>query len=815
MSAYRNIAVNAQINGLGDVNLRADNTGTGIGTVTFGNNGSVVNAATVSIFFNPSVNPAGSGVNSTSYTNSTENFRNNVSSAILRTYMLVNTVYDLQNIQNEPTLFGSGQQASLYALGRNIDASATATWNNGAGFIPIGTTPVDVIFNGQGHTIDRLTIVSSQSLVGLFGSASFPSFHNDGISNLGLTNVNITATAANSTVGALVGSNRGIITNVYVTGNVTASGTESVVGGLAGSNSQDATITGSYSNVSVGGGNASHVGAAGFPFSFTSPAPTGAVGGLIGSNIGLVVDSYSTGQVSGGSTNNIGGLIGFNAGTALRTYATGSVSGGTGSAVGGLVGYNDAFHGISFGGTTGIFEGDVQQSFASGSVSTGLGGYAGGLVGINHGIICNNCFFPVVVGYIDQSYSTSSVSGGSNSLIGGLVGWNEGTVLESYATGLITGDLSTVRGGLVGQDNHQTFGGTLSNNYWDIQTSGLTTDGASAGSTGLQTTDLKAALPTGFDPTVWMLSSSLNSGYPYLVSNPPPALTPPTPPTPPTPTPTPTPPTTSLPPDTFSTQQVANLAQPINTIMAGSTLNVTVGTSALSPQIRAELAQILSNLPNIGNVTSYTLLTLIENAIDSALQHTFLSPTQMQAVAGLFLTNLKSQNTLTRGTGIDFIESVLTDALTKALGAEMKSAGYSEYVIQPMVFITTLAMNNFFAVTDPTNAKYGGPQGAALYATIKTTAGELVQVGQAGIGLWSDINSLRANFSQLNASADQVHALALLQRNQGNIAESTRLLKLERDTRTTIDNLRRLYTVSGVSILDSSGGSNFLSIFVQ
>ena len=44
--------------------------------------------------------------------------------------MLVNTVYDLQNMQN----YLSG----AYALGRDIDASATASWNGGAGFAPVG-----------------------------------------------------------------------------------------------------------------------------------------------------------------------------------------------------------------------------------------------------------------------------------------------------------------------------------------------------------------------------------------------------------------------------------------------------------------------------------------------------------------------------------------------------------------------------------------------------------------------------------------------------------------------------------------------------
>ena len=131
LSAYRNIAVNANITstGGGGVVLRADNAGTGTGTVTFGG-GQVSTAGAVSIFYNPT--GSSSTVNATKYTAPTQtNFSGNVTGgATLNTYMLVNTVYDLQNMQNN--------LAGVYALGRDIDASATASWNGGAGFTPVG-----------------------------------------------------------------------------------------------------------------------------------------------------------------------------------------------------------------------------------------------------------------------------------------------------------------------------------------------------------------------------------------------------------------------------------------------------------------------------------------------------------------------------------------------------------------------------------------------------------------------------------------------------------------------------------------------------
>ena len=134
LSAYRNIAVNANITstGGGGVVLRADNAGTGTGTVTFGG-GQVSTAGAVSIFYNPTGN--NSTLNATKYSAPTQtNFSGNVTGgATLNAYMLVNTVYDLQNMKNN--------LSGTYALGRDIDASATASWNGGAGFAPIGMPP--------------------------------------------------------------------------------------------------------------------------------------------------------------------------------------------------------------------------------------------------------------------------------------------------------------------------------------------------------------------------------------------------------------------------------------------------------------------------------------------------------------------------------------------------------------------------------------------------------------------------------------------------------------------------------------------------
>jgi filamentous hemagglutinin family protein len=136
-------------------------------------------------------------------------------------FMLVNNVTDLQNIRQN--------LAGDYALVGNIDASSTATWNQGAGFIPIGTlqAPFTGSLTGNGAFIDGLTINSSLPLVGLFGISVFGS-----VSNLHLTNASITGNSA-AAVGFVTGLNVGLIFNVDATGSVSGTG---ALGGLAGIN---------------------------------------------------------------------------------------------------------------------------------------------------------------------------------------------------------------------------------------------------------------------------------------------------------------------------------------------------------------------------------------------------------------------------------------------------------------------------------------------------------------------------------------------------------------------------------------------------
>lgn len=228
-----------------------------------------------------------------------------------------------------------------YALGTDIDASATAAWNGNSGFMPVGngTTAFTGRLDGLGHSIDRLTIDrGSSDQVGLFGVASAMS----SISNLTLARVNIVGRLF---VGALAGDGNGAISNCHVTGNVTGG---RFVGGLVGQrNAGSNWVRDSHTDVAVAG--------------------TNLVGGLVGNLMyGNISGSYASGPVTGDKW--VGGLLGeADAGSLIDSYASGAVSGN--AYVGGLVG---SLQGQA-----------VARSFASGAVSgTGTSpSYVGGLIG--------------------------------------------------------------------------------------------------------------------------------------------------------------------------------------------------------------------------------------------------------------------------------------------------------------------------------------------------------------------------------------------------------------------------------------------------
>jgi hypothetical protein len=142
----------------------------------------------------------------------------------------------------------------------------------------------------------------------------------------------------------------------------------------------------------------------------------------------------------------------------------------------------------------------ISNCYSTGSVSGS--NYIGGLIGDCNTNTITNC------------YSTCSVNGSSNA--GGFVGYEYyGTISYCYSTGSISG--GSYLGGLVGVNY-----GTVSNSFWDTQTSGTNTGisyGNLSGATGESTSNMKTAatfLNAGWDANIWYMDSGVNNGYPYL-----------------------------------------------------------------------------------------------------------------------------------------------------------------------------------------------------------------------------------------------------------------------------------------------------------
>lgn len=289
---------------------------------------------------------------------------------VFETYMTtvhtkIYDINDLQNINNNLT--------ANYLLMNDIDASATAGWNGGLGFDPIGS-PGNYFsgeFQGDGHTIYGLRINRpSEEKVGLFAGLNDGAFVND-------TGLMVDIVGNNET-GGLAGWSIGRIGNCSVTGSVTGI---DFVGGLLGYSTQayddirlsstDCTVTGRdwvggfigqftgmFANISycsssgtvsgrdyVGGfAGATDHSQAFVKQSYSTADVTGnsSVGGFSGFNYLHITDCYATGDVEG--IDKVGSMVGWCDGLIDSSYATGHVTGTTNT---------DSFIGYKLAGSTG------------------------------------------------------------------------------------------------------------------------------------------------------------------------------------------------------------------------------------------------------------------------------------------------------------------------------------------------------------------------------------------------------------------------------------------------------------------------------
>jgi|GEM_PF-504123 len=221
----------------------------------------------------------------------------------------------------------------------------------------------------------------------------------------------------------------------------------------------------------------------------SSGANVGMFGRLAGSRWGSSGSILNVGLLNVNVTGNnqVGALVGYQDeySSISNSYTTGTVTGSY--AVGGLVGNA---------------KGSISNCYSKATVRwdniTGgsyFGAAFGGLVGENYAAISN-------------SYATGNVTG--DHFVGGLVGRHifgtgPGTITKCYSTGLVSG--ASGLGGLVGNSD-----ASVTNSFWDIQTSG---QAISAGGTGKTTAEMKTIHPF----STWDINTTvtdLNNGYPYL-----------------------------------------------------------------------------------------------------------------------------------------------------------------------------------------------------------------------------------------------------------------------------------------------------------
>jgi hypothetical protein len=346
-----------------------------------------------------------------------------------------------------------------YILMNDIDASITRTWNNEAGFDPVGTFYGH--FDGQNYTIYDLYINrSSEDYVGLFSH-----FHGPGSGKAEGNNVifeNATVVGANRTA-VFAGNSNGTYAKTFFNikiRNSTVYG-EDYVGGMFGY----------YHNIYyLDTWNISYCSFSG------NISGDSYVGGLMGyAYYTHVFDCYTEGYVDG-TGNFIGGLFGYcyQSVKIKRSFSTMDVDGA--NYVGGLLGWFDD-------GPTGF----VHDSYARGD-ATGSESYVGGLVGY---VLSLN---PTL--NISRCYSTGKVTAGGVN-VGGLIGYatistqqyiyscfwdnqTSGQTTSEGGTGKTTAEMQNIvtytDTDTVGLDSPWDFVGnsnndTGNNDYWNIYAS--------------------------------------------------------------------------------------------------------------------------------------------------------------------------------------------------------------------------------------------------------------------------------------------------------------------------------------------------------
>ncbi len=456
------------------------------------------------------------------------------------------------------TLDGSNFKISGLVIIRSNSANQALFTNLGATSAIRNLQLLNVNIKGQDNAaslaaqtsgiVENVTVTGSVTGRGVIGGLISTVNSSAIISNCHASSITVTGANQNNRhqIGGLIAVSGGAVSSCTASGSVSGRGT---VGGLIGQVNTTGSLVDSHAdNVTVTAFNTVAGGLVGYyqGVNFENNTSSGVVsgvsqiGGLTGRTDTPVASSHSSASVNGTNTD-IGGLIGWINNTMVSNcYSTGSVNGY--NRTGGLVGYmSSQSAGISYCHTSSSVQGNddvggllgynnnglIEKSYSTGSVAGRS--RIGGLIGFNawEYSVVRICFSVSDVtasseiaggligrqasGTVENTYARGSVSGPNK--IGGHTGEQaDGLISKSYSTGFITSAGSQV-GGFMGNKT----GGTVSNSFWDLQTSGKTTSVAGTAKTTAEMLDINTFLAAGWDfESIWAIQDDINDGYPYF-----------------------------------------------------------------------------------------------------------------------------------------------------------------------------------------------------------------------------------------------------------------------------------------------------------
>lgn len=268
------------------------------------------------------------------------------------------------------------------------DISLTASWKAIDGF--------SGRLDGDNHSITGLNISGNSSNIGLFSTLK------GHVSDLTIKEINITATGDAGTVGAVCGTNDGVITNVTVCGTINTPYFNNV-GGVCGMVSAGGSIKNCINEVTLNGYKC--------------------VGGICGyyklSENGIIENNSNKAKITG--KERVGGIVGqiqcasskSNSGSANFTNNSNTAEiTSKGEAVGGVVGYQAS---------DSVFGSHYTYLNISGCSNTAIvsgGDYTGGLVGYGD--------------YLAQiAFSNNDADISGDNFVGGYMGYGKNTAIKN------------------------------------------------------------------------------------------------------------------------------------------------------------------------------------------------------------------------------------------------------------------------------------------------------------------------------------------------------------------------------------------------